>query len=600
MAWYSGSWTYRIPITVDNTKVAADLTDFPVYVSLADLVSDFHTNVKTDGSDIRVTKSDGTTEVPIDLVFYDSGTDTGELHFKADGTLSSSVDTTFYIYYGNSGASAPAESATYGAQNVWKSAYTGVYHFQEAVNNTAGGYKDSTSNNRDGTGVSMAITAPNGKLAGKGAEFDGTADYITLTVATSNFITNSTHTVTAWGLTDVTGATVANVYQARWLWGDRDANAVGQGIANVTAGGGDKNYPYTWDGSEPYIGSTYSTATWNHWGNRHSGGTLYGYTDGAFTSSEAQGNGASTSAPMYVGNGYSFSSTPYWNGKIDELRFSNTDLGANWISTEYNNLNSPSTFYSDGAEEENPWDLIVSLSDSLGANGGTSPSIDTTGADLIVVSVADYGASTKGTLTDSQSNSWIELTEYTPGGLTARNRLFYVISPSTNASHTFTISGASTFAGLSVQAWNSVTGTPTYEEETGASQSTGATINTGSVTPAVNNALIVTGVGFNGALPTMSIDDAFIVTTQTPAVTSTSFGTGMAYKVQDTLSAENPTWTRSAETSLDTAVGIAVFQPTSVGGGTLKTRNGLAFASIKTINGLAIASVKTVNGLSTT
>lgn len=36
-SWYNSSWTYRLKLTIDNTKVDADLTDFPVYVNLNNL-----------------------------------------------------------------------------------------------------------------------------------------------------------------------------------------------------------------------------------------------------------------------------------------------------------------------------------------------------------------------------------------------------------------------------------------------------------------------------------------------------------------------------------------------------------------------------------
>ena len=39
-----------------------------------------------------------------------------------------------------------------------------------------------------------------------------------------------------------------------------------------------------------------------------------------------------------------------WNGIIDECRISNSVRSADWIATEYNNQNSPSTFYSYGGE----------------------------------------------------------------------------------------------------------------------------------------------------------------------------------------------------------------------------------------------------------
>ena len=40
-----------------------------------------------------------------------------------------------------------------------------------------------------------------------------------------------------------------------------------------------------------------------------------------------------------------------FDGTIDEVRVSNASRSAGWILTEYNNQNSPSTFYSVGTQE---------------------------------------------------------------------------------------------------------------------------------------------------------------------------------------------------------------------------------------------------------
>ena len=76
-----------------------NLTDFPVYLDLSDLSSDFWSNVEGSG-DLRITQTDGHREVPFEVVsFTDSGTSgTGEVHFKAD--LAHASDSVFWIYYG--------------------------------------------------------------------------------------------------------------------------------------------------------------------------------------------------------------------------------------------------------------------------------------------------------------------------------------------------------------------------------------------------------------------------------------------------------------------------------------------------------------------
>ena len=59
----------------------------------------------------------------------------------------------------------------------------------------------------------------------------------------------------------------------------------------------------------------------------------------------------SVTKQLVVGNRSVGNPDNFWNGQIDEIRLSNTDISANWISTEYANQSSPSTFYSVGEEE---------------------------------------------------------------------------------------------------------------------------------------------------------------------------------------------------------------------------------------------------------
>jgi hypothetical protein len=107
---------YRVKITVDKTKVPSNQTGFPVYVDLSHLPLHFFAFVASDGRDIRVYNS-AIAELPYELVSIDVAAKTGELFFKGD--LSSSVDTVFYIYYGNPSLSAYARTDTYGSNNVW-------------------------------------------------------------------------------------------------------------------------------------------------------------------------------------------------------------------------------------------------------------------------------------------------------------------------------------------------------------------------------------------------------------------------------------------------------------------------------------------------
>ena len=121
MSWLFPDWDYRVSITIQNSQVDSTLTDFPVYVDLADMPAGFFTHAKAGGVDIRVSKTTligGESELAREVVFATLGSSIGELHFKAD-FLNSSADTTFFLYYGNSSYVEYVDTAEFGRNNVW-------------------------------------------------------------------------------------------------------------------------------------------------------------------------------------------------------------------------------------------------------------------------------------------------------------------------------------------------------------------------------------------------------------------------------------------------------------------------------------------------
>ncbi|NBD74199.1 DUF2341 domain-containing protein, partial [Patescibacteria group bacterium] len=145
--WLDSNWPNRVPITIQASQIDDDLTNFPVYVDLADLGSSFFAGLGTStGADIRVADEDGN-EVPREVVAVSTSSETGELHFRAT-TLSSTTDTTYYLYYGNASTSGYGPGDTYGANNVWTSDYLAVYHLEEEATGrgNANLYTDASSN----------------------------------------------------------------------------------------------------------------------------------------------------------------------------------------------------------------------------------------------------------------------------------------------------------------------------------------------------------------------------------------------------------------------------------------------------------------------
>src|SRR3990167_328103 len=148
MAWYNNDWLYRKKITVDKTKVGETNT----FVILVNLASDaqFSANAQADGDDILFTSSDGTTKLDHEIENYTTAT--GALIAWVEASISVSVDTDIYMYYGNVGAS--------NQQNVtgtWGTNYKAVYHLKDDPDTST--VQDSTSNNNDGTKVGVGNPA---------------------------------------------------------------------------------------------------------------------------------------------------------------------------------------------------------------------------------------------------------------------------------------------------------------------------------------------------------------------------------------------------------------------------------------------------------
>mgnify|MGYP001447165963 CR=1 FL=1 len=192
--WWNGNWAYRSKITIDADKVNGDLSNFSIYMDLSDMPAHFFTNVDANGADLRVTKTQSR-EVAIELVEIDTVNGTGELYFQANGTLSSSDDTDFYIYYGNNGASLYANGDTYGSDNVWDDNYVGVWHLNDDPSGTV---YDSTVNNYDastsGSMNSADLLSISGGL-GRSYDFDGSDDYLAMPNFSGEFGNNGTFSI---------------------------------------------------------------------------------------------------------------------------------------------------------------------------------------------------------------------------------------------------------------------------------------------------------------------------------------------------------------------------------------------------------------------
>ena len=352
LAWYDASWPYRKKISINPDKVGSDgVTNFPILFSQTD-------------NDLRFTASGGhvASSTAGEIVFTDvSGTKLDheiESYTSTTGALvawvkvpsiSPTSPTTLYIYYGNAAVTTYQATTT----GVWTNSYAGVYHLGDGDSTAASFYKDATSNARHGTLADAdgdSITTSSGKI-GAAMDLNGDADNIGFE---HTFGSPTNVTISAWVNLDAVGGSLVRTE----IWNVSDV--VNTWLNSTGCCGIDSEGYFAYSsGSEriPADGPTVSLGAWHYVVYTYTSGTQKFYIDnveyGSGTNANALGwttavdrTGRTTIGGHSAGTGLA----PV-DGKMDEARIPSTNRSAAWLTTEYNNQSSPSTFYSYGTED---------------------------------------------------------------------------------------------------------------------------------------------------------------------------------------------------------------------------------------------------------
>lgn len=357
---YNPDWQGRVALTIEAAGVGSTLEQFPVYVNLADLGSDFWTGVATDGRDIRVTAADGETELPYELVAIDVGSETGELYFRAP-ILSSTEDTIFHIYYDNPSAAAYADSDPFGAENVWSNGYVAVYHFEEgnaAGRDNVGHYTDSTASGFDAE--DDTLSSGDTGYTGRGVEFDvtnalaGTDTFDHLNIDPAIMDGQDAYTVTAWYQASSTGAnTIDHTFVSGFSVENEIIIRVENGERMEQFVNADEN-----NAGQTVLSPRINDDTWRQFAFTFSdtADELNHYVDGTleYNDPNVDTNGLIDVDPggLIVGHEQDVAVDAMTgtgeglDGMLDNLRFSTVVRSADWISAEHANQSAPTTFYS--------------------------------------------------------------------------------------------------------------------------------------------------------------------------------------------------------------------------------------------------------------
>lgn len=332
-AWYDSSWLYRKSLVIDADQVAgsSNFTNFPILVSRTD--TDLRDSAQADADDILFTSSDGSTKLDHEIETYNSST--GELQAWVEiPTLDYDDDTTIYMYYGNASASSQQN-----ATGVWGSEYQAVYHL-------ADDYEDSSSNNRDGTNTG-AVNAT-GKVS-DGDDFEN-AD------ATDNI---------ALGTWSVSGnaITLSGWAKIESYVGGRDLRFLskGSGTANhqfmfgTVDSGGNNVFRGRFgisSGTFTVTGSNLASDTWYYAAAVYDGSlglnNIKIYLNGVLNNQahNETSNLVTNSNAVEIGaQPADHTTATAMDGVLDEMRVISSARSADWLLTEYNNQNNPSTFF---------------------------------------------------------------------------------------------------------------------------------------------------------------------------------------------------------------------------------------------------------------
>src|ERR1043166_364714 len=172
----------------------------------------------------------------------------------------------------------------------------------------------------------------------------------------------------------------------------------------------------------------------------------------------------------------------------------------------------------------------------------TTGAVDTTGASLIYVVAAVYDPGAVGTLADSKGNTWTESTRLIINNI--RVITWYSRVTSVGSGHTFTFTGSPNFPAIAVLALSGATASP-FDSKNSGSVLSGTSLPTGSVTPAADNEVLISGIAFDGNENTLAIDNGFTISDQIDRAGGNNIGVGLAYKIQTTAVAVNPSWSWS-------------------------------------------------------
>ena len=338
-------YTYYKPVTIDHDKIDAALANFPVLFKstineLKSVGNGGHVQ-SSDGFDI-IFSSDkyGGVTLPHEIIHYDETTGEFIAHVTIPA-ISASVDTVYYMLYGNSAISTSQEDIT----GVWDANFMSVWHLYQP----SGDYVDSTSNSRELDNITTTSRTAAGKiyqcpqLDGTNDEMYGSFDAYTLANLTCEAIVKADdHTNVAECISQGINPSGYITYEHRQeggkIWFGRYLSWAAQGILwlHPTELIADDTWYYT---AATHVNESEDADIWV-------GDAKETITDPDIWAAGSYTTNVTTGYVSHQGGAVNS-----WEGNIEEVRVSNTVRSDSWIKATCYTLTDPATFYAVGDED---------------------------------------------------------------------------------------------------------------------------------------------------------------------------------------------------------------------------------------------------------
>ena len=138
-------------------------------------------------------------------------------------------------------------------------------------------------------------------------------------------------------------------------WISHDSTSSGQHVVSFNKIQLRPTICYVWDTDwrgVNYISEDPVDATWYYLSCKFDGENLRAYIDSSETGDSPEVVAGNITNPSTFVVGY-LGGSEWMDGRLDEIRISNIPRSNDWITTEYNNQYSTSTFYTLGSEASN-------------------------------------------------------------------------------------------------------------------------------------------------------------------------------------------------------------------------------------------------------